>query len=149
MVMLIYDDIYAWQGWGGELKLASGKCRLKIYDRSRGRQSSVPLLRPYVVIASDVAGSRMSIRSCAGHIATNISRQFAIDPHRMLYIEYYPKVTYGLGGRHTIPEQYVAVDFTWYEGKALNPKWRQLHPPLLEIVQSLEQEAQTPPDSPA
>lgn len=135
--MLIYDDIYTWEGWGGKLKLASGKCRLMIFDRSKAEGQSVPLLRPYVVVATDITDSRMSIRSCAGHIATNVTKQFDIDPHRMVYVEYYPEVTYGPKGQHTIPEHYVAVDFTWHGGKALTPKWRQLKSPLLDIVKSL------------
>lgn len=137
MSMLIYNNIYSWEGWGGKLKLASGKCRLKIFDRSRAPGQSVPLMRPYVIVVTDVPDSKMSVRSCAGHIATNVTRQFDIDPQRTLYVEHYPKVVYGRGGRHTIPEHYVAVDFTWYEEKALNPKWRQLKSPLLDIVKSL------------
>lgn len=125
------------------MKLASGKCWLRIYDRSRGEGHSVPFLRPYVIIVTDVAESKMSIRSCAGHIATNVTREFDIDPHRMLYVEYYPEVTYGSNNQHTIPEQYVAVDFTWYESRALNPKWRQLKPPLLDIVKSLVENTET------
>lgn len=145
MSMLIYNDIYSWEGWGGKLKLASGKCWLRIYDRSRGAERSVPFLRPYVVIVSDVNDSKMSVRSCAGHIATNVTHQFRLDPHRMLYVEYYPRVTYGPRGQHAIPEQYVAVDFTWYEEKALNPKWRQLKPPLRDIVKSLVEDSDTAP----
>jgi len=145
--MLIYNDIYSWEGWGGKLKLASGKCWLRIYDRSRGDEKTVPFLRPYVIIVSDVADSKMSIRSCAGHIATNVTREFKIDPHRMLYVEFYPEVTYGSNAQHTIPEQYVAVDFTWYEEKALNPKWRQLKPPLLDIVKSLVEDSEISPQT--
>lgn len=141
MAKKLYDDIYSWEGWGGKLKLASGKCRLRIYDRSPGAEQSVPLLRPYVVVVTDVADSKMSVRSCAGHIATSVSREFDIDPHRMLYVEYYPRVTYGQHQEHVIPEHYMAVDFSWHEGKALNPKWRQLKPPLLDIVKPLVEEA--------
>jgi hypothetical protein len=143
MAQLIYNDIYSWEGWGGKLKLASGKCWLRIYDRSRGEEQAVPFLRPYVIIVTDVADSKMSIRSCAGHIATNVTREFDIDPHRMLYVEYYPEVTYGSDNQHTIPEQYVAVDFTWYESRGLNPKWRLLKPPLLDIVKSLVEDTET------
>ncbi|MBS3759542.1 MAG: hypothetical protein KGY61_12875 [Desulfobacterales bacterium] len=141
--MLIYNDIYSWQGWGGKLKLASGKCWLRIYDRSRGEEATVSFLRPYMIIATDVADSKMSVRSCAGHIVTSVVRDFNIDPHRMVYVEYYPEVNYGANAQHTIPEQYVAVDFTWYEEKALNPKWRQLKPPLLDIVKSLVVNSET------
>jgi hypothetical protein len=40
--MKIYDDIFMWDGWGGLLKLASGKCRVKIFDLKKGNQ--MPLL---------------------------------------------------------------------------------------------------------
>jgi len=143
MAQLIYNDIYSWEGWGGKLKLASGKCWLRIYDRSKGEEHAVSFLRPYMIIVTDVADSKMSIRSCAGHIATNVTGEFDIDPHRMLYVEYYPEVTYGSNNQHTIPEQYVAVDFTWYETRALNPKWRPLKPPLLDIVKALVENTET------
>ena len=135
--MPIYDAIYTWDGWGGKLQLASGKCRLRIYDRSRGMDKGIAFLRPFVIIVSDLPDSKMTVRSCAGHIATKVTEQFSIDPHRMLWVEYYPTITYGVGGEHTIPEQYVAVDFEWYKGKAISPKWRQLEPPLLDIIKDL------------
>ncbi|MFW6335281.1 MAG: hypothetical protein ACOC0W_08420 [Desulfosalsimonas sp.] len=135
--MLIHDDIYTWEGWGGRLRLASGKCRLRIFDRRKGADSLVTILRPMVVVVSDVSGSKMSVRSCAGHIATCVTRDFDIDPHRMLYVEYYPTVRYGMQNEHEIPEQYVAVDFNWNEGRALNPSWRPLQPPVIDVVKSL------------
>ena len=39
--MLIYDDIYSWEGWGGKLRLASGKCRLRIFDLKKGNAKGV------------------------------------------------------------------------------------------------------------
>jgi hypothetical protein len=135
--MLIHDCIYSWEGWGGKLRLASGKCRLKIFDRSKGENNTISFLRPYVVIVSDIPESKMSIRSCAGHIATKVTQEFSVDPDRMLWIEYYPMVVYGAQKEHTIPEQYVAVDFMWYKDKAINPRWRQLKPPILDIIKSL------------
>jgi len=138
--MLIHDSIYSWEGWGGKLRLASGKCRLKIYDRSKGEDKTISFLRPYVVIVSDIPESKMSIRSCAGHIATKVTQEFSIDPDRMLWIEYYPMVIYGVQKDHMIPEQYVAVDFMWYKEKAINPRWRQLKPPILDIIKSLAQQ---------
>ncbi|MCF8110485.1 MAG: hypothetical protein K9J85_03245 [Desulfobacteraceae bacterium] len=135
--MLIHDDIYTWEGWGGRLRLASGKCRLRIFDRRKSADRPVTILRPMVVVVSDVADSKMSVRSCSGHIATCVTRDFDIDPQRMLYVEYYPRVLYGKQNEHEIPEQYVAVDFTWNEGRALQPRWRPLKPPVLDIVKSL------------
>jgi len=135
--MLIHDDIFSWEGWGGELKLASGKCRLRIFDLRKGDTKGLSHLRPVIVIVSDVPGSGMSIKSCAGHLATKIAEAFHIDSARMLFIEYYPTVTYGQDGKITIPERYEAVEFTWIENKAIQPKWRTLKAPLLEIVRDM------------
>ena len=138
--MLIHDSIYSWEGWGGKLRLASGKCRLLIYNRSKVESNTVAFLKPYIVIVTDLPESKMSVRSCAGHIATKVTQEFNIDPDRMVWIEFYPRVTYGAQEERTIPEQYVAVDFMWYKEKAINPRWRQLKSPILEIIKSLVEE---------
>jgi len=135
--MLIHDDIFSWEGWGGELKLASGRCRLRIFDLRKGDTKGLSHLRPIIVIVSDVSDSGMSIKSCAGHLATTITEDFHIDSARMLFVEYYPPVTYGEDGKNTIPERYEAVEFTWIENKAIQPKWRTLKEPLLRIVGEL------------
>ena len=143
--MIIYDDIFAWEGWGGELRLASGKCRLRIYDLEKGNANGLAHLRPIIVIASDVPDSRMSVRSCTGHIATRVAEKFSIEPHRMLYIEYYPQTAYGNRKQHIIPEKYDVVEFVWDKGKAIEPKWRTLRPPMLEMIKQLVEEAASPP----
>jgi len=79
----------------------------------------------------------MSVRSCAGHIATCVSRDFKIDPHRMLYIEYTPVSIYGERQERLIPEKYDAVDFNWTEGGAIQPKWRTLQSPLTEVIKAV------------
>jgi hypothetical protein len=135
--MLIHDDIYNWEGWGGQLRLASGKCRLRIFDLKRGNQKGLAHLRPMIVVVSDVPGSRMSVRSCSGHIATSVAREFKINPHRMLFIEYYPETVYGEHKEHVIPEKYDVVDFNWHEDKAIEPKWRTIKPPLLDVIKAL------------
>jgi hypothetical protein len=144
--MLIHDSIYSWEGWGGKLRLASGKCKLRIYDRSKGESNSIAFLKPYIVIVSDLPGSKMSVRSCAGHIATKVTQEFNIDPDRMVWIEFYPRITYGAQEERTIPEQFVAVDFMWYKEKAINPRWRQLKPPILDIIKSLLEDADSGKD---
>ena len=135
--MLIYDDIYSWEGFGGKLRLASGKCRLRIFDLKKGDQKGLAHLRPIIIIASDVADSQMSVRSCCGHIATGVARDFNFKPDRMLFVEYYPRTVYGEQQNHVIAEKYDAVDFSWHEGKAIEPKWRALKPPLLDVVREL------------
>ncbi len=137
--MRIYDDIFSWEGFGGILCLGSGKCRLRIYDLGKGDSNSLTHLKPFIIIVSDVAGSKMSVRSCSGHVATRVTQTFHIDPQRMVFIEYYPAQTYGEHGQHHIPERYEVVEFSWYEDKALHPRWRALKAPLLEVVQKLMQ----------
>ncbi len=58
----------------------------------------------------------------------------------MLWIEYYPQVTYGANNEHTIMEQFVAVDFSWYDGKALSPRLRQLKAPLVDVIKEIMRE---------
>ena len=135
--MLIYDGIYSWQGWGGKLRLASGKCQLRIYDLKKDDSRRLAHLRPMIVTVADVPDSRMSVRSCAGHVATCVARDFGIDPHRMMYIEYYPPSVYGEHGDHEIPEKYEAVDFNWTQGGAIQPRWRTLKGALLEALKEI------------
>ena len=63
-----------------------------------------------------------------------------MDPHRMLFVEYYPSKTYGEQNQHVIPQRYEVVDFTWHSDKALHPTWRTLEQPMLDIVKSLTQD---------
>jgi hypothetical protein len=135
--MLIHDDIFSWEGFGGKLKLASGQCRLRIYDLTRDASQGLAHLRSVVVIVSDVPGRRVSVRSCAGHVATSVARSFTIDPLRMMYIEYYPESVYGERQEHVIPEKYEAVDFNWTEGGAVKPRWRTLQPPLVDAIRKM------------
>lgn len=133
--MLVRDIIYSWKGWGGKLSLGSGMCRLRIYDMTKAAEKTVAHLRPIIVIVSDIPESGMSVRSCAGHIATMVTKDFHIDPHRMLWIEYYPLKTYGEKNEHVIPEGFEAVEFEWHEdNNAVKPKWRALRPPLLDAI---------------
>ena len=135
--MLIHDDIYSWEGFGGVLRLASGKCRLQIFDLKQGDKKGLAHLRPIIIIASDVADSQMSVRSCCGHIATGVARDYNIKPDRMMFIEYYPQTVYGEQQDHVIAEKYDVVDFNWHEDKAIQPKWRTLKSPMLDVVKEL------------
>ncbi len=137
--MLIHDDIYSWKGWGGRLKLGKGSCRLRIYDLKQGGAKGLAHLRPIIVVVSDIPEGRMSVRSCAGHIATSVTRDFNIDPHRMMWVEHYPESTYGIGGKHLIPEKCELVEFVWHEDKAIHPKWRTLNPEMLKTIKEMIQ----------
>ena len=136
--MLTYDNVYSWDGWGGKLRLGSGKCRLRIFDLRKDRTAKgVSFLKPIIVVITDVPESKMTIRSCSSHIATCVTNDFNIDPARMLWIEYYPQTIYGPQGERVIPERLDSVDFEWQEDKAIKPTWRPLKPPLLEAVKQL------------
>jgi len=135
--MLIYDDVFNWKGFGGKLKLASGKCRLKIYDLSKDQADSLVHLKPIVVIAIDHPDSKMTVRSCSSHIATMVSQEFHVAPSRMQFVEYYPPKTYGRDGKNVIPEIFEAVDFSWIDNLAMHPKLRPLAPPLLKHLLAL------------
>ena len=134
--MLIYDDIFSWDGFGGKLKLASGKCRLKIYDLSGAQTDGLLHLKPIIVVATDHPGSKMSVRSCSSHIATMVIQMFHIAPNRMQFVEYYPPKTYGKNGKNVIPEIFEAVDFTWKEKMAIHPRLRSPSPVLLKYLQA-------------
>lgn len=135
--MMIYDDIFVWDGWGGKLRLASGKCKLRIYDESRDQSGDSVLLRPIVVISKDIGKESISIRSCSGHIATLVTQRFGIDPRRMLWVEYYAASEYGIGKVHKIPERFDIVEFTWHDGKAIEPRWRPISPMMLDTVKKM------------
>ena len=138
--LLIYDGIFEWEGWGGKLRLGSGQCRLRVYDLKKDHTQYLMYLKPMIVIVSDIPESKMSVRSCAGHIATSVSGKFGIDPNRMLYIEHYPTSVYGSKNQHRIPERLDIVDFTWREGSAIYPKWRTIVPPIKNSIMELIQQ---------
>lgn len=135
--MLLYDSIYKWDGFGGRLKLASGKCVLRLYDLTRGDDNNLALLKPFIALATDHPDSAMSIKSCAGHIVTCLVKDFGVDPARMTYVEYYPAVTYGDKGQHKIAERFETLEFVWSDGKALHPKWRPLPATMLDQIKPL------------
>ena len=135
--MLLFNDIFAWEGFGGRFRIGAGKCHLRIYDLRQGQTKDLAHLRPFIIVASDVADSRMTVKSCVSHLATSVVEQFGIDPQRMVFVEYYPRQRYGLQDENIIAERYEAVAFEWHHGKALYPRWRPLKPPLLDIVKEM------------
>jgi len=148
--MLIHDDTFAWKGFGGVYQLAAGQCRLRIFDLSKTEHGKVAHLKPIVVVVSDLPDSKaqfrqISVRSCASHIATSVAAQFNINPHRMTYVEYYAPSTYGDRNQHEIAAKYDAVDFSWFEDKALHPKWRPLDSALRELVADMLVQTEEPP----
>ena len=117
--------------------LGSGKCRLRIYDLKKDDKKGLMILRPVIVVVSDVPGSKMPVRSATSHVVTLVAKEFNLDPHRMLWIEYYQQNKYGVDDIHVISEKFDAVEFTWHKDKAIQPKWRTLKPPLLDEIKKL------------
>lgn len=120
------------------MRLGHGECRLRIFDlRKDPAPKGISFLKPVIVILTDIPESKMTVRSCTSHIATCVTRDFRIDPSRMLWVEYYPRTHYGQQGERTIAERLEAVEFDWMEDKAIKPRWRPLKPPLLEAIKEL------------
>ncbi len=140
--MRIHDDIFSWEGFGGVLGLASGRCRLRIFDLAGASSGKVKMIKPLVVVVSDLPADKanmkaLSVRSCTSHIATCVVRDFDLDPQRMVYVEYQPETTYGEKDQRRIAAKFDIVDFEWHDRKAMHPKWRQLTPPLRDTVKEL------------
>jgi len=142
MMIVIYDDIFKWKGHGGIFKLAAGSCRLRIFDLSGEKKQRVAVLKPILVVVSDLPDEtsylkKVTVRSCCSHIATSVVKAFRLDHHRMVFVEYHPRKTYGKNDEKVIPEKFDVVDFKWFGDKALHPKWRAVKPPLLDTLKSL------------
>lgn len=142
--MKIFDDILHWEGYGGKFNLAAGRCRLRLFDLSKGPEADgVQQLKPFIAVVSDLprdcqsALKKVSVRACISHVATTIVHRFNLEPNRMVLIEYYPRETYGTQSEKIIPEKFDRVELKWHGDKALFPNWRPLAPPLLETVRSL------------
>ncbi len=135
--MLIFDDVFAWEGWGGPLRLGSGKCRLRIADLSESKSVGVAMLKPIAVLVTDIAASPMSVKSCIGHIATRVTASFGLNPVRTRFIEYYPRIRYGKPRRLEIPERFEVVTFSWDGNRAMQPRWQPVPPPLLDQLRPM------------
>ncbi|MDL2269988.1 hypothetical protein LJC71_11220 [Desulfosarcina sp. OttesenSCG-928-A07] len=142
--MKIYDGVFHWDGYGGKFNLVSGRCRLRLFDLSKGDDTeTVAFLKPMIAVVSDLpadpltGSGKMSVRSCISHVATTIAKRFKIDPHRMVVVEHYPRKTYGTASEKVISEKFDRVELKWHGDKALFPNWHTLEPPLLDTVRAL------------
>ncbi|AOY57382.1 hypothetical protein [Desulfococcus multivorans] len=141
--MLIYDDIYSWEGWGGRLKLGSGQCRLRIFDLDKDGGRRIAHLKPIIVVVSDIprepswTPNQMSVKSCASHIATKVVREFGIDPERMVWVEYYEAPSKDENLRYPGSDRFDEAVFVWREEGALQGGWKPLSPALTDLVRKL------------
>jgi hypothetical protein len=69
----------------------------------------------------------MSVRSCAGHVATLVAEKYAVSPPRMRFVAYYPPSVYGPQKEKKISERIEEAELEWFEEKAMQPKkWREV-----------------------
>ncbi|MBU1169875.1 MAG: hypothetical protein KKD44_09975 [Proteobacteria bacterium] len=89
--MLIYDDIYTWEGPAhGDQALWIMTCHLWIIDLSLSHPEIV-FIRPTIVVASDISdGPRRKI--CAETLGRQIYLDFHLDIRRTLWVEYDPSL---------------------------------------------------------
>jgi hypothetical protein len=145
----IFNDIFTWDGWGGLIRLAAGRCHLWLFDLRKvsGRPEGMIFMQPFVGVIQEIdPGNPVSLRSVTSHVATMVVRRFNIDPRRLLWVEYVPERIYGGQARRTVPEKLDQVELNWVEGKAMIPGWRPLDEPLRTLVKGVIAPVQ--PDSP-
>ncbi|MGE0087334.1 MAG: hypothetical protein AB7S75_23250 [Desulfococcaceae bacterium] len=140
--MRIYDGLYTWDGWGGKMRLASGRCRLRLFDLKKGSEGEVTHLKRFVAVVSDIpfgkqGPNQLTVKSCASHIATNVVRNFSIEPGRMLWIEHYPGDSENEKLRYPVKEHFDEAEFSWDEGGAKNARWKTPSPATVELVKKL------------
>lgn len=132
---IIYDGIHEWQGWGGALRLGSGKCRLRLLTLKGNTAKGLIPLKSTVAIVSDLPESRLSVRACPAHIVASIAEKFHIDVRRIMYVEYYPGSSYGRPHQeHTLPARFDVAEFIWHKNNTPQVKWHSLKADVLEVV---------------
>lgn len=89
-------------------------------------QCNITIYRDSQLVIASETGEGMSVTNAAEIIATEVVKQYGLDPARMLYIEHYPA-----DQRPTYGESYDLVTFIWDKYGARNPDWR--HLPLAEF----------------
>jgi len=141
-VSILYNDIFYWKGFGGKLKLSSGNCHLIIFCMPDIK--NVVHYFKYIAVVWDtppetqtMRATKMTVRSCAAHVATQVVKKFNIPPQKLLWVEYYPKSTYGQFNEKIIPEIFERVIFNWKNNIAFDPQLIDLSPALLKLVKQL------------
>ena len=152
--MLEYQGVFKWDGFGGKFNLASGDCNLTLINLRKGGGKGLMFMKTHIAVVSDIPAeecalshvhekrtrnyTKMTVRSCANHVATSIVKQFGIEPSRLLYVEHTPESCYGPNNEFTVPEKLEEVNFDWHGDKALTPaRYSELKDPMLQVVTEL------------
>ena len=118
------DTLYHFKGFGG----CACVCRLRFFEAPTGET---------VIVATELLENEgTSITNMAEHLATQVCREFNIDPEQLLWIEHYTGLVDGPDER--IPESFdlVSFDLSFTEDgqqcyRFTEPHWR--HMPLAEV----------------
>ena len=90
--MIIYDGKYSWTGKKQTqvhpVSWWAGAYWLKIIDLSK-EDNQVVVLKPIVVIVSDT-GEGASATNCASELVKSVCRDFKLDIHKIIWVEYHP-----------------------------------------------------------
>ena len=136
--MFIYNGTFSWDGWGGAIRLAAGKCHLWLFDLRHlpRRPKGMIFMQPLVGVVKEIdPDNPVSLRSVTSHIATQVTRRFNIEPRRLLWLEYLPPRSYRGPNPRTVPARLDLVELKWVGDKAMHPSWRPLEEPLQSLIQ--------------
>lgn len=108
------------------------------FKASNGYPSACELTiyRDIQLVVVSETGEGMSVTNANERIATEVVKQYGLDPSRMLFVEHYPESQrpkpYG--------ESFDLVTFTWDRHGARNPVWRHLpKDEFLEILGTISE----------
>ncbi len=77
----------------------------------------------------------MSVTNAAEDIATQVRREFGLDPDQTRWIEHYPERQHHVHNRiHIEPATYDEVIYTWDGYQASEPTWRRLTREEFEVL---------------
>ena len=104
---------YHYKGYWG----CKACCGLRFYTAPTGET---------VVVAIELSHNEgTSITNMAEQLATQVCRDFSLDPQRLLWIENYTDLIDGPAER--TPDSFDLVSFEWSGEAFSNPKWRPLN----------------------
>lgn len=89
-----------------------------------------------VVILTELPDNRgMSVTNAAEELATQVRREFGLDPDQTRWIEHYPERETSVHQRpHRESATYDEIIYTWEDYQASEPEWRRLAEEEIEIL---------------
>lgn len=89
-----------------------------------------------IVVLTELPENRgMSVTNAAEEIATQVRREFGLDPDQTLWIEHYPEQQVAYHGRPLREKAtYDEIIYTWDDYQASEPEWHRLNQEEVEIL---------------